>query len=291
MTRKRLYLLRDFIPNLSNNAEAIKPPRYIFLDAVALIHIYNIDIDYFVLLLYKMNNENVKYAEYDIKKQAVFDDIVNIKDESVRKKVRPTTEEIDELFEVENPQVRERYNNFHLNLFFEFIIRLLELLEPKKKEKIDTDERNLKLIIMTGQFLKPYLDSKHKKYLAEGLHPFLGELRHYKALLTVNNPPYIEKMRDLEEHFELNDLEEFNLDKREKQGSELKPVELPPPPPSENSNLPGNLNSNVNSSGALEGRIRRKKNKKKGSVKHGNVKSGSNASKKKRKRKSKNLRK
>ncbi len=238
-----------------------------------------------------MNNENVKYAEYDIKKQAVFDDIVNIKDESVRKKVRPTTEEIDELFEVENPQVRERYNNFHLNLFFEFIIRLLELLEPKKKEKIDTDERNLKLIIMTGQFLKPYLDSKHKKYLAEGLHPFLGELRHYKALLTVNNPPYIEKMRDLEEHFELNDLEEFNLDKREKQGSELKPVELPPPPPSENSNLPGNLNSNVNSSGALEGRIRRKKNKKKGSVKHGNVKSGSNASKKKRKRKSKNLRK
>ena len=36
-----------------------------------------------------MNNENVKYAEYDIKKQAIFDDIVNIKDESVRKKVRP----------------------------------------------------------------------------------------------------------------------------------------------------------------------------------------------------------
>ena len=82
-----------------------------------------------------MNNENVKYAEYDIKKQAVFDDIVNIKDESVRKKVRPTTEEIDELFDVENPQVRERYYNFHLNLFLEFIIRLLDLIEPKKKEK------------------------------------------------------------------------------------------------------------------------------------------------------------
>ena len=145
---------------------------------------------------------------------------------------------------------------------------------------------------MTGQFLKPYLDSKHKEYLETEFLQFLGELRHYKALLTVNNPPYIEKMRDLEEHFELNDLEEFNLDKREKQGSELKQVELPPPPPPEDSNLPGNVNSN-GSLGA-EGRIRRKKRKGKGSVKHGNVKSGSsasNASKKKRKRKSKNLRK
>ena len=82
-----------------------------------------------------MNNENVKYAEYDIKKQAVFDDIVNIKDESVRKKVRPTTEEIDELFDVENIRMRERYYNFHLNLFLEFIIRLLDLIEPKKKKE------------------------------------------------------------------------------------------------------------------------------------------------------------
>lgn len=241
-----------------------------------------------------MNNENVNIDEYDIKKQPIFDDIVNIKDESVRKKVRPSTEEIDELFDVENPQVRERYNNFHLNLFFEFIIRLLELIEPKKKKITpkDEDEYKLKLIIMTGQFLKPYLDSKHKEYLAEGLLPFLGELRHYKALLTVNNTPYIKLMRELEQHFELNDLEEFNLDKRERLGSDLERVEIPPPPPPEDSNLYGNLNSNGSLS--AEGRIRRKKNKKKGSVKHGNVKrasSGSNASKKKRKRKSKNLRK
>ena len=163
---------------------------------------------------------------------------------------------------------------------------------------------------MTGQFLKPYLDSKHKKDLAEELFPFLDDLRHKKALLTVNNPPYIKLMRDLEEHFELNDLEEFNLDKIEKQGSDLERVELPPPPP-EDSNLPSNLsgnlgsnvigingNNNVNSNGSLsaEGRIRRKKNKKKGSVKHGKGakgSNGSNASKKKRKRKreSKNRRK
>ena len=242
-----------------------------------------------------MNNENVKYAEYDIKKQPIFDDIVNIKDESVRKKIRPTTEEIDELFDVENIRMRERYYNFHLNLFLEFIIRLLELIEPKKKKKkITKHEHDLKLIIMTGQFLKPYLDSKHKEYLETEFLQFLGELRHYKALLTVNNPPYIQKMRDLEEHFELNDLEEFNLDKREKQGSDPVSVELPPPPPPEDSNLPGNLGSIGNSNGSLdaEGRIRHKK--KKGSVKHGNVKRGSNgssASKKKRKRKSKNLRK
>jgi len=128
-------LLRDFIPNLSNNAEAIKPPRYIFLDAVALIHIYNIDRDYFVLLLYKMNNENVNYDEYDIKKQKIFNDIVNIEDEHIRKKVRPTPDQIDELFELENPQVRERYYNYHLNLFLEFFTRLLKLIEPKKKKK------------------------------------------------------------------------------------------------------------------------------------------------------------
>ena len=156
---------------------------------------------------------------------------------------------------------------------------------------------------MTGQFLKPYLDSKHKKDLAGELFPFLDDLRHKKALLTVNNPPYIKLMRELEQHFDLNDLEEFNLYKREKLGSDLEPVKLPAPPPGSNSpsnldgNLSGNLDSNVigsnaNSNGLLgtEGRIRRKKNKKKGSVKHGNVKrasSGSNASKKKRKRKSK----
>ena len=54
---------------------------------------------------------------------------------------------------------------------------------------------------MTGQFLKPGLDSKHKEYLETEFLQFLGELRHYKALLTVNNLIY-KKMRDLEEHFE-----------------------------------------------------------------------------------------
>jgi hypothetical protein len=222
-----------------------------------------------------MNNENINYDEYDIEKQPIFDDLVN-KDESVRKNVRPTTEEINELFEGILPPARRRLYNYHLNLFLDFIDRLLELIEPKKQKITpkDDDEYKLKLIIMTGQFLKPYLDSKHKKYLAEELLPFLGELRHYKALLTVNNPPYIKLMRELEQHFDLNDLEEFNLDKREKLGSDLELVELPPPP--EDSNLSGNgnsingnsingnsINGNSNESLGAEGRIGAKKIKRK----------------------------
>ena len=124
-----------------------------------------------------MNNGDESYDKYDIKKQSIFTKIL---------KRRPSTKKINEVLEIrdDNEGERRTFYNDNFRLYYEFNEKLLKLI---KKEKLE--EHNLKLIIMTGQFLKPYLKSAHKNEFLIDLVLLMKDLQKYKARLTVN-PKY-----------------------------------------------------------------------------------------------------
>ena len=200
-----------------------------------------------------MNNSDENYDKYDIEKQSIFTEILE---------KRPSTEEINEVLEIrdDNERERETFYNDNFKLYNKFNTKLLKLI---KKEKLE--EHNLKLIIMTGQFLKPYLKSAHKNEFLIDLVLLMKDLQKYKARLTVN-PKYSRLISNLESHFDLNDLSEFAPNPLV--NSEPKPVQIDPPSPppdNANDNSMSSLNSNkFNNSASVEGRIRHKK---RGSVK------------------------